>query len=280
MYRTLKVRLEDGWDLACTSPAELAIHVGDWCVVQDGRTHEYGQVVELQEVADGSPATRGAMAVRRATLQDQSRARENALHGKMAMPTCMQKVAERKLPLRIIHARFSFDRTVFTATFTAEERVDFRDLVRDLSTALKAHVELKQIGVRDAAGRIGGLGPCGQTMCCCRWLRHFDAVGVKMAKQQNLALNPGTISGMCGRLKCCLRYEHDTYREMAQGLPREGAIVECEEGRAMVIDRDVLRRRLRVRLQDNRVFEYAADQVTVARDRPEPREEPAHEEKE
>jgi cell fate regulator YaaT (PSP1 superfamily) len=206
-------------------------------------------------------------ALRRATLQDQTKAHENTLHAKMAMTACQHKVLVHKLPLKILSVRYSFDRSVLCVTFTADDRVDYREFLKDISGELKTHIEMRQIGVRDASGRVGGMGTCGRRLCCASWLKKFEAVGVKMAKQQRLALNPSTISGMCSRLKCCLRYEQEVYRDLSQTMPSDGDEVQIPEGRGFVVDRDIPRQRLKVRLEDNRCFDYPASEVQVLRAR-------------
>ncbi len=263
MYRALKVLLEDGSILAAGSSGELAIHVGDWCVLQYGRVMEYGRVQKLADTEEDHQPEGVPVVLRRATLQDQTKAHENSLHARMALTACQRKILTHKLPLKILSVRYSFDRSILSITFTAEERVDYREFMKDISGELKAHIEMRQIGVRDASGRVGGMGTCGRRMCCSSWLKKFDAVGVKMAKQQRLALNPTTISGMCGRLKCCLRYEQDVYRELAQTMPADGDEVEIPEGRGFVVDRDIPRQRVKVRLEDKRSFDYAAAEVRV-----------------
>lgn len=263
MRRRLTVRLDQGTDLECQSPAELAIHVGDQCVVKTDRSMEFGRITRIQDnMPAGSIEARLPQVLRRATLQDQSKASENSVHSKMAQSLCLKKMAELKLEMHLISVRYSFDRSVLHITFMSEERVDFRELVRQLGSELNAQVEVRQIGVRDAAKLVGGFGACGEVLCCRRWLKSFAAVGVKMAKAQRLSLNPNTISGICGRLKCCLRYEFDTYRQCAEGLPREGAPVRCGTETGIVIDRNILARRVKVRFADQRILEFDGAEVT------------------
>jgi cell fate regulator YaaT (PSP1 superfamily) len=282
MYRMLTVQLEDETTVLGYSAAELAIHQGDLCVLEDKKVPEFGRVVKLEEIPAGDrPKGMLPVILRRATLQDQSRARENAVVGHMAIETCRKKALEHKLAMRIIGVRYSFDRSLLTVTFTAEERVDFRELIRSLSAELKVRVEMKQMGVRDAARHIGGMASCGRQLCCCAWLRAFDAVSVKMAKTQRLALTPGMISGMCGRLKCCLRYEFEAYRHLSQHLPREKTRVECAEGQGIVTDVNLLTRRVKVCLDDRRIIEYEAAAVKPLREEqpppPEKEEDDEHE---
>lgn len=261
MSRFALVEIEDGPRLRCYCEPDLAIHVGDRCVVEADNVLEAGRVAELEE-SDAAPSGRKtAKVLRCATLQDQAKAKENALRSKMALDSCMAKVEKYKLEMRLGRVRYSFDRKVLMVLFTAESRVDFREMVKELAGELHTRVEMKQIGVRDEAGHIGGMGPCGRAMCCCSWLHRFESINVKMAKAQGLSLNPATISGMCGRLKCCLRYEYDQYRELGRKIPREGAMVECPEGKGKVIGRDVLAQRVRVRIDQDRIVEFDADDV-------------------
>jgi cell fate regulator YaaT (PSP1 superfamily) len=194
--------------------------------------------------------------VRRATLQDQSRARENAVYLKMAKDMCRRKVEEHKLEMQVVNVRHSFDRKVITIAYTAEQRIQFRELVKELAAEFQARIEMKQIGIRDAAGIVGGMGPCGRQLCCGSWLRNFEAVSVRMAKDQKLSLNPNTISGVCGRLKCCLRFENACYRELSKVLPREGATVSTPEGKGRVIGRNILAQKVKVRLDDEKIREF------------------------
>jgi cell fate regulator YaaT (PSP1 superfamily) len=179
----------------------------------------------------------------------------------MVTDTCKKSVEEKKLALQIIGVRHSFDRKVVTITYTAEERVEFQEFVSVLANELHARIEMKQIGVRDAAGIVGGMGPCGRCLCCSSWLKDFEAVSVRMAKNQRLSLSPNTISGVCGRLKCCLHYENECYSCMSKDLPREGTMVTCPEGRGRVVDQNILAQKVKVRLDDNRVREFDASEV-------------------
>ncbi len=268
MYRRANVQVEQGPCVVCYGPPELAIHEGDLCVVKSDRYLEVGRVTRIEVVeAQATAAERANAVLRRATLQDQSKASENAVKSRMALDLCHKRMAELHLEFHIISARYSFDRAVLFVAFMAEERVDCHALVTRLEAELHARVEMRLYGVRDTAKIIGGMGPCGQVMCCKRWIDSFDAVSVKMAKAQRLSLSPSTISGMCGRLKCCLRYEYDCYKSLSARLPRDGEPVQCPGGCGRVEDRDILRQRVRVRLSDDRVVECEAGEVKAA---PEP----------
>jgi cell fate regulator YaaT (PSP1 superfamily) len=231
VYRSVDIHFEDGSLVNAISPADLSIHPGDWCVVDCNRIPEFGQVIQLVD-QDGDLPKKGLTPclMRRATLQDQARAKENSVTGRMAAKTVHKRVEEQKLPVHIVQVRYSFDRSVLHITFTAEDRVDTGEFVKGLAGELRVRIELKPLGVRDAARLVGGMGVCGRPLCCKTWIKEFEAVSVKMAKIQHLALNPGSISGMCGRLKCCLKYEVDNYRELGDNLPRDGARPPCEGG--------------------------------------------------
>lgn len=260
--RVAIVEVAEGTRLACAVPRELAIHEGDQCVMEHDRILEFGRVVKLLAPEERKDRWRPVGVVLRcATLQDQARAKESAVMGRMARETVKAKVRKRGMPLRIVRVRFSFDRAVLMILFTSDERLDLKDLVGELAGELRTRVDIKQIGVRDEAALLGGIGPCGRELCCCSWLRRFDPVNVRMAKTQGIAPNPGAISGMCGRLKCCLRYEFDQYRDLERLVPREGTTVECPAGRGLVISRNPLAQRVKVRLDVDHVVEYDANEV-------------------
>lgn len=262
MYHIAYVEVDDGPRLRCYSPPDLAIHEGDQCIVEADRMVEFGRVVRLEECElESSSEKKMPKVLHRATLQDKAKADENALMNKIAMETCTARAEKYELNIRLIRVRYSFDRAVLIVLFKAEERVDCREMVNELAGELRTRVEMKQIGVRDEAGFVGGVGPCGRRLCCSTWLHHFESVNVKMAKIQGLSLNPGAISGMCGRLKCCLRYEYEQYRELGRYLPREGACVQCPGGKGHVIGKNIPAQRVRVRMDDDRVLEYGADEV-------------------
>ncbi len=267
MEQLVTVVIEAGEQVQCICSAGVAVHLDDRCIFDTGQVLETGAISVIHEVA-GAGASRAASlpkVVRCATLQDQARARENGLMANMALESCRTAATELKLPMRLVRVRYTFDRKLLVVLFAADDRVDFRELVKRLAGELHCRVEMRQIGVRDEAALIGGLGPCGREQCCCSWLKHFESVNVRMARVQRLSLNPTAISGMCGRLKCCLRYEHEQYREALHGMPREGTFVEGPDGTGTVIDVVTLARRVRVRLEDQRVMEYDVDDVQLLR---------------
>jgi len=268
MDRMVDIAMDDGAHVECVSAAELSLHEGDQCVIEVEKLLEFGHVARVDEGAKVLPRDAGVPKVlRRATLQDQAKANENVLMNKMALKTCVARAEKYNLAMRLIRVRYSFDRSVLIVLFTADDRVDFREMIKDLASELHVRVEMKQIGVRDEAGIIGGIGPCGRNLCCCSWLRHFESINVKMAKTQRLSLNPTAMSGMCGRLKCCLRYEYDCYRDINKRLPYDGDYVKCPDGTGVVIDKNILEQRIKVRLDDHRVVECTPDIVQVLRGR-------------
>jgi len=262
MQRSAYVEIEDGPRLICEAPDGVPVHVGDECIIAMGDVEEVGHVAKLEDKPvppeEGEHPPR---VIRMATLQDHARASENAVRGKMALEKVAEMAKDRGVDIHIVRGRYSFDRSHLRVLYSTEGTLDERVLGRDLAHELKCRVDLRQIGVRDEAGIIGGLGPCGRNLCCCSWLRDFDSVNVKMAKVQKLSLNPGAISGNCGRLKCCLRYEYENYREMGRGLPRTGTTVECPGGTGIVVAVNVLIQKVKVRLEDNRYVEYDVDDI-------------------
>lgn len=266
MDKQVAVEVDAGEQIQCICPSGVAVHERDRCIYDTGQVLEIGVITAILETIPEDDASTAKLPriVRCETLQDQAKARENELLGKMAMDNCRTAAADLKLPMRLVRVRYTFDRKLLLVLFAAEDRVDFRDLVKRLSTELHCRVEMRQIGVRDEAALIGGLGPCGRVQCCCSWLKNFESVNVRMARVQRLSLNPSAISGMCGRLKCCLRYEYDQYREALQGLPREGMMAQTPEGLGKIIDIQTLARRVRVRLEDDRILEYDVDELRRA----------------
>lgn len=254
------VALDDGTKVVADVPAELSIHQDDTCILDCEGVPEIGHVVRL-EPARPAPQGRRPRAVRCATLQDLARSSENAQHLRMAAQTCEEIAAQCKLRLKIVRIRFSFDRALLSIRFSASENIDVREAMRQIGQRLSVRVDMRQLGVRDDAAIIGGVGTCGRRLCCCSWLQHFEAVNVRMAKSQGLSLNPNAISGNCGRLKCCLRYEQAQYEELGRSVPRPGCAVDTPDGRGVVLGADVLRQCVRVRLESERIAEYGADQV-------------------
>jgi cell fate regulator YaaT (PSP1 superfamily) len=219
------------------------VKIGDYVIFETERGKEYGQVISdpelISEVEIEAPLQK---IIRIATRDDLRQIQENKKKTKEAMEICLKKIVEHKLNMKLVDAEYSFDRSKFIFYFTAEGRVDFRELVKDLAREFKARIELRQIGVRDEAKIFGGYGPCGRVLCCKSFLKDFEPVTVRMAKDQNLPLNPSKISGVCGRLMCCLGYEYKVYKSLLQGLPKQGETINTKEGKGRVVSVNPLKR--------------------------------------
>ncbi|MDO8433988.1 MAG: regulatory iron-sulfur-containing complex subunit RicT [Candidatus Binatus sp.] len=204
--------------------------------------------------------------IRAATDSDYGAEQENIAREARARRLCVERIRERRLQMKLVNADYTFDGRKAVFYFVAEGRVDFRDLVRDLANALRVRVEMKQIGARDETKVTGGLGPCGRELCCSSWLRDFEAVTVKMARDQGLALNPSRLAGMCGRLKCCLRYEYATYVELKRALPNLGKRVQCVKGDGKVIRQNILKQTVLIqREEDGGVIEATLEDLVTSR---------------
>jgi cell fate regulator YaaT (PSP1 superfamily) len=250
MYEVIQARLREAGKITYFSPSGMKFKVGDYVIVEGDRGLDYGQVISEQEaILDSDLEEPLKKVIRKANPWDVHQIEKNKKKIREVMDTCSRKVQERKISMKLVDAEFSFDRSKIIFYFTAEGRVDFRDLVKDLAGAFKTRIELKQIGVRDEAKMLGGLGPCGRALCCATYLKDFEPVTIKMAKEQNLPLNPTKISGLCGRLMCCLGYEHKTYKELVKGLPREGETVKTGHGTGKVISINVIKRAALVELE-------------------------------
>jgi len=235
--------------------------VGDYVIVEQDRGSEYGVVVSeprllTEEDLKKKPLLR---VVRKATAGDMHQIEKNKNKVAELLETCGRKIKEHNLPMKLVDAEYSFDRSRIMFYFTADTRVDFRSLVKDLASIFKARIELKQIGVRDEAKLLGGFGPCGRCLCCAQFLKDFKAVTIKMAKDQNLSLNPTKISGLCGRLMCCLFYEHDTYKKLMEGLPKVGDKLKTKDGIGNIISINAIKRMALVQLEDGRQVEIRYD---------------------
>jgi len=256
----------------------LDLKVNDYCIVQSERGLDFGQVLEeprpnMDDEAGQGPAGQGPieepllMVVRKITINDRFQINKNIRDAQAAREACLAKIKEHDLPMKLVDVEYSFDRSKIIFYFTAEGRVDFRALVKDLARAFRARIELRQIGVRDESKLLGGIGCCGRIICCASWLRDFSPINIRMAKDQHLSLNPTKLSGVCGRLLCCLRYEHECYKELGKGLPSNGAIVKTAQGQGTVIDQDILKRTVTVRLEDERVAAYPVAEIEVIQEK-------------
>jgi cell fate regulator YaaT (PSP1 superfamily) len=219
--------------------------------------HEPAQTIDLSQLRP---------IIRIASDHDFYLEKENLSREANARRMCVERIRERRIQMKLVNADYTFDGRKVTFYFVAEGRVDFRDLVRDLANTLRVRVEMKQIGARDETKVTGGLGPCGRELCCSSWLRDFEAVTVKMAREQGLALNPSRLAGMCGRLKCCLRYEYATYVELKRALPNLGKRVQCVKGDGKVVRQNILKQTVLIqREEDGGVVEVTLEDLVASR---------------
>jgi len=256
MYEVVQVRLREAGKNSYFATRGLRPVVGSYVIVQADRGLEYGLVISDPEIILDSEIEHPLRDVLRiATSQDLSQIDRNNKKAQEVMTTCAQKIKERSLPMKLIDAEYSFDRSRIIFYFTAEGRVDFRDLIKDLASIFKTRIELRQIGVRDEARFLGGFGPCGRKLCCATFLKDFEPVTIKMAKEQNLPLNPTKISGLCGRLMCCLSYEYKCYRQLMKGMPREGDKIKTKEVKGKIVNVNAIKRTLTVETDDGKQVE-------------------------
>lgn len=261
MDQIFAVRLDNGSSLDIKASSELGLQPHDLCVFRRDFYTDLGEI--RREVPP--PANPGDLptALRKAETADLATANANDAKARSAMQTAHRFVNSLGLEMKLLNAHYSLDGKLVTIQFSADGRVDFRELVKELSRALCTRIELRQIGVRDETGIHGGIAVCGQQLCCSRFLKEFNSINVKMAKEQDLSLTPATISGVCGRLKCCLKYEHEGYQEFEKGMPRRGEWCDTPQGRGRVSDRNLLARRVSVTLESGNVVQFAREEITI-----------------
>jgi cell fate regulator YaaT (PSP1 superfamily) len=235
---------------------------GEYVIVETARGEEAGRVVITpQQVSDEEIVKRLKGITRRATAMDLAQMTYYRYKEMDALLRCQQKVEEHKMPMKIVRAEYNYDGSRLVFFFSAEKRVDFRVLVQDLARSFRARIELRQIGVRDEAKLIGGIGRCGLTLCCATWLVEFSPVSIKMAKLQELPLSPMDISGVCGRLLCCLSYESDDYAAAKEMLPKRGKVIDTPHGRGTVTQVDVIKETVYVELENQAIVEVPHEEL-------------------
>ncbi len=251
MKNIVGVRFKKPGKIYFFDPNNFTIEKGSFVIVETVNGYEYGEVVianrQLPEEKIVNPLKK---VIRIATNKDIKQYNENKAKEKEALKICQEKIKKHNLDMNLIDVEYKFDNSKILFYFTADGRIDFRELVKDLAAIFKTRIELRQIGVRDEIKRLGGNGMCGRELCCCSFLGNFETVSIKMAKEQNISLNPSKISGNCGRLMCCLKYEQDVYEEKLKRLPKIGAIVKTEDGVGEVCGVETLKERIKVRLTD------------------------------
>ena len=249
MVKVAGVRFKTAGKVYYFDPDELDVKTGDSVIVETARGMEFGTVtMDVCDVDESEIVAPLKKIIRIANEKDHKQHIENVNKKERAMALCQEKIDKHGLVMKLIDVEYTFDNSKVVFYFTADGRVDFRELVKDLAGVFKMRIELRQIGVRDEAKMLGGIGSCGRALCCHSWLSDFEPVSIKMAKVQNLSLNPAKISGICGRLMCCLKYENDIYMEFRKGMPDVGERVKTPDGTAKVVDTNLLERTVKVRL--------------------------------
>lgn len=252
MKNIIGVRFKKLGKIYFFNPKRLRVRKGDKVIVETAQGEEYGEVmIPNRWVEDDKIVLPLKRVIRIANYRDHKHYEECRRKEKETFEVCLKKIKEHKLDMTLTDVEYKFDNSKILFYFTADGRIDFRELVKDLAAIYKTRIELRQIGVRDEVKRIGGNGICGRELCCCSFLSDFETVSIKMAKEQNMSLNPSKISGNCGRLMCCLKYENDVYEEKLKKLPNIGAIVATEEGEGEVDSIETLKERVRVKIKDN-----------------------------
>ena len=249
MTKVIGVRFKANGKSYYFSPGALELQQGDYVIVETARGTECGEVAKgPHDVPDSSIVKPLKTVTRMADAVDVRRMQQNRADEKRAFSVCEERIAKHKLDMKLVDVEYTLDRNKILFYFTADGRIDFRDLVKDLAGVFRTRIELRQIGVRDESKMLGGLGICGQPFCCSRFLRDFQPVSIKMAKEQGLSLNPAKISGSCGRLMCCLAYEQPAYEYLNRITPGVGSIVKTPEGVGAVVETNVISGTLRVRM--------------------------------
>ena len=249
MTTVVGVKFKEAGKLYYFSPGENQVEVGDNVIVETARGLEFGKVtLGATEVKESDLVAPLKSIIRKANEKDRKKHEENLAKKEEAMRLCQEKVDAHKLEMKLIDVEYTFDNSKVVFYFTADGRVDFRELVKDLAAVFRMRIELRQIGVRDEAKMLGGVGNCGRGLCCSTWLSDFEPVSIKMAKVQNLSLNPSKISGICGRLMCCLKFENDVYTHMKKGMPSVGERIRTPDGMAVVTDVNILENIIKTRL--------------------------------
>ena len=264
MEKVWTVKLENGASFEVRGAEELALKKGELCVFRRDFYEEMGTVgAQLASPTMTSRLEDLPQILRRAGEPELAEADDNRRKAKNDMAVVREWIEKLALEMNPVNAHYSLDRKLLTVQFCADGRVDFRELVKELSRALSVRIELRQIGVRDETGIYGGIAVCGQVLCCSRFLKEFNSINVKMAKEQDLMLTPGTISGVCGRLKCCLKYEHEGYLELEKGMPRKGEFCETPSGKGRITDRNLLTSKVSVTMENGNIQVFHVSEITI-----------------
>lgn len=267
MVSVVGIRFKDTGKMYYFEPGEFELDVGSKVIVETARGIEFGEVVTPpKEIEDAEAYQPLKSVVRIATAEDIQCHDENVKKEKEAFEICSEKIRKHNLAMKLIDVEYTFDGSKILFYFIADTRIDFRELVKDLAAVFKTRIELRQVGVRDQAKAVGGLGICGRVICCATSAGEFQPVSIKMAKEQSLSLSPTKISGTCGRLMCCLKYEQEAYEDALRRLPGAGSVVDTPRGRGVITEVNLLRETVKVRLENESEAEvetYRADEITV-----------------
>lgn len=270
MKNIIEVRFKKLGKIYFFNPKGLKVKKGDKVIVETTQGEEYGEVmIPNRFVNDEKIVAPLKKVIRLANNKDNKHYEECRKKEKEAFKICQKKIKEHNLKMTLTDVEYKFDDSKILFYFTADGRIDFRELVKDLAAIYKTRIELRQIGVRDEVKRIGGNGVCGRELCCCTFLRDFEAVSIKMAKEQNMSLNPSKISGNCGRLMCCLKYESNVYEDKLERLPNVGAIVKTKDGEGEVDNIETLKEIVRVKIKDGDSYiykKYPVSEIKVIKD--------------
>lgn len=264
MQRVVQIRIREAGKVEPFKLNDLKLGIGDYCIIETDRGLEYGQVAsEPQMISEEKLEEPLKGILRKATQQDFEQISRNREEARKAAGICTEKIEAHKLEMKLVFVEYSFDKHKLIFYFTADGRVDFRELVKDLASIFKARIELRQIGVRDEAKILGGIGCCGRKLCCATFLKDFEPVNIKMAKIQQLPLNPDKISGVCGRLLCCLKYEYEAYKKYEKEVPLEGSRVITEYGEGLVKSVNMLKQTVVVDLGESRMVTVPAKGLKI-----------------
>ena len=264
MTKVVGVRFRNVGKIYYFSPKDYEIKTGDHVIVETARGIEYGKVVLApREVGEEDVVHPLKEVLRVATKEDDEREAQNRVREREAFKICQKKIREHGLEMKLIDAEYTFDNNKVLFYFTADGRIDFRQLVKDLAAIFKTRIELRQIGVRDETKILGGIGICGRCLCCHTYLSEFAPVSIKMAKEQNLSLNQTKISGVCGRLMCCLNYEQSTYEDIRKRIPKVGSIVKTEGGTGVVVSNNIIKESVKVKLRCKKTEEEVLEDYKI-----------------
>jgi len=267
-YEVVDIQFRPGQKIYFFDPNGIPCKTGDHVIIDTARGPEFGVCTGGKHSIPAKDVVSPLRCVLRlANAQDEKTVAENRAKEKKAFDACLKKIEELALDMQLVSAEYAFDGSKILFFFTADERVDFRELVKNLASLFHTRIELRQIGVRDKAKMVGGLGICGRPFCCASFLEDFQPVSIKMAKTQNLSLNPTKISGTCGRLMCCLKYEQDAYEDLIRTSPKLESFIDTPEGRGTVVELDLLRQRVKVRMEEHpeTISVFANDEIAVLR---------------